>query len=1326
MHADSLDERSHVCLEEILGYLNFSSGKPDARLYQNINAIYRRLEESAPGPRCPWLALHQLLRTKLASLRGTSAAFAQVEQAEAALRLVFDDVLPAYRRWHRDLLFHQTDAALFRPYFVARVCEGVLSQGPPWTETERIVDGTLQQINDFLGHRPVATLRTQQRIAPYAHEWVCPVPLYYAGAGVAEGRYRELIEAALAILRETDDHLLMQAYFDPDALEVLALDPRAYDFYHPVNRRPNYQFGQWDPHLVDSKGRYRRFVLQQVTLDTLLARVDSPTGLPTDEVLYEAAAVLAGTMLMASGVSGSGPDTHDSGTSLSTLMPRIAEYRDRFYEALLSRLQGSHGDRLRAEAAALRQPFGATRQHLNQGLARLRAAQLEHVHLAQIFAQMGYSQASLRQAHIVPVASARMLCEIRCRITDAHRAVDRGALPEAAGLLSEIEDLLHRAIECGAFVDPWNILGFQGQFSIFAALENSVRDHRVDQLVRLMERIFDLFARVHRAIAAVGETPGEDEVLGGFTRLAEWWDRFATTQVSGVRPISGEEALESAEHVSVALGAWRDAGEAAGDISFWRQQVEQFTAPKTYALVVEALLEKKDFVAAMALLMQWLNQAEQMPLDEGEVTFHELAVRWVEGVEHAATNVDRPWRMDPWTLIRKFFDYFEANAEEYWDVPEFEVSGKIDVIMSMPLDEMEFDDEEDEDDEELDDEDEDEGLFSAAYENMSYHDSTDDGFEGDIIESGGQTTELELDYEAERIGSRLALLSTVGRLWKSIAGGNVVRGAAAEANADEQCAPVLAAWLARALENRKNLMNLLGEVHRYRIPAPSGTRESLIEYDRRRIMQQALLNRIIDTYVVMSDAARWLIGCQVKRPEVELDAWEALTADVLRAMSRGEAAEVRRLFPQLAEALVEQPLLYVPLARKGDPRRKAHAQNLQHVLRELLGGLPRLGLLSETLALIDTAQAMEKRHPVGDGAVTEFNRLCGIGFTAIVEALVDAAGCGGAAGEMESQDSDRQLVACLETVTEVLLKRWLKHSRSARISVLERVATEERWAALRQFIETYGDDLFTQQFLNVGNLRAILHQGVDSYLRSLEEDPATEDEPIRLLNDLDVRIPRSAAVSHFEMVLETIIENYAEYEDYNTTTTQSDHGSCLYMLLDFLRLKASYERVAWNLKPVVIAHEALVRGGKVEAAEQWRRSMTEKTTDVAKWHLTRLAELSRRHGMKLASVSDRIEERFVRPLVLDRIRAMVRPAVEEARRGTAGESFARLEREIDEFTKNPTGAGLDVPAWLVALEQEVDRVDAEQKGLARRGDPVQVPRCRLTLAEAQQQLDEWN
>ena len=76
----------------------------------------------------------------------------------------------------------------------------------------------ISQLNDYLGHRPVAVLRTQQKIQPYAHEWVRPIPLWIRGAGVAEGPYHDLVQRALAILEATDPMLLLEAMFDPALL----------------------------------------------------------------------------------------------------------------------------------------------------------------------------------------------------------------------------------------------------------------------------------------------------------------------------------------------------------------------------------------------------------------------------------------------------------------------------------------------------------------------------------------------------------------------------------------------------------------------------------------------------------------------------------------------------------------------------------------------------------------------------------------------------------------------------------------------------------------------------------------------------------------------------------------------------------------------------------------------------------------------------------------------------------------------------------------------------------------------------------------------------
>ena len=92
--------------------------------------------------------------------------------------------------------------------------------------------------------------------------------------------------------------------------------------------------------------------------------------------------------------------------------------------------------------------------------------------------------------------------------------------------------------------------------------------------------------------------------------------------------------------------------------------------------------------------------------------------------------------------------------------------------------------------------------------------------------------------------------------------------------------------------------------------------------------------------------------------------------------------------PSCSRRLPSSRCLYVALARGGDPRRIAASRGLQCVLRRLLGGLPRLGLLAETCRLLETAQLMEARHLVGPGAITEFDAVFEVGCKAIVRCLV--------------------------------------------------------------------------------------------------------------------------------------------------------------------------------------------------------------------------------------------------------------------------------------------------------------------------------------------------
>ena len=220
---------------------------------------------------------------------------------------------------------------------------------------------------------------------------------------------------------------------------------------------------------------------------------------------------------------------------------------------------------------------------------------------------------------------------------------------------------------------------------------------------------------------------------------------------------------------------------------------------------------------------------------------------------------------------------------------------------------------------------------------------------------------------------------------------------------------------------------------------------------------------------------------------------------------------------------------------------------------------------------------------------------------------------------------------------------------------METVGDPRRWRRLKQFIERYGATCYATVH-EFGNLRGILHQGVQEYLEILADDPDPGEE-YRLLGELDSAIPLDEAAHWLGIAIEAVVENYGEYIDYNSITTQSDRGDMLYTLLDFLRLQANYGRLAWNLRPVALAHEVLVRCGREGAAEIWRRAVAERTAPIAEEHLKRFNRLCKKYGMRLPSIAERLGERFIRPLEIDRLRALVRPAADEVRDGLPPEKL---------------------------------------------------------------------
>jgi hypothetical protein len=1021
---------------------------------------------------------------------------------------------------------------------------------------------------------------------------------------------------------------------------------------------------------------------------------------------------------------------------------------------------------LEQESLSRKQVFGAVRQHLNAQLASHRAYQLVNCRLASIFARMGHPAAAQEQSRLVPVASARMVCQIDCLLSEASRDIKQGKLRQALDHFPKIKELLQRGIQCGAIVDPWNILGFDGNYSLFPALENSVRDHRVFDLVDLMECIFALYSRLWSEAAAVDDGDIITATREEFSKIVDWWRQYAAHEVMAVEAVDAIEIFQASELVAEALRLWHIGGAETGNISFWAQHAQLFDSPKAYALVVDALIQREDYGTAMALLVHWLSQANQIGLQQGDSSFHNLAFRWIVEqkklllAQNDSQSKDKPGAVSApsadgedhtpetpeviWKRIRKFYDFVEANAENYWDVPDFDINRSVSTGHTAEAFMQEVDqfDSGDQDDEE-------ESIFSAAYDSMVYNDSADDGNEGEVFEGGFESDEA-LEAEVDRILDRLEFLGTIASYWRIAAtislpvdrqDGVPDLSEAVRTRLNQRLSTV-SGWLQQADRNYQKLTDLCDSISNYDISLSGTDQDSMMQYDQSMVYKESLVNQAILTCVECENAIKALQGV-VRAITILLDP-ENNTVKQLAHAEPGETdplvetyagillRDTNRIlmsFDDLVEFFSERTTLYVPLSKDGNPQDIVDARATQTAMLDLLRSLPDLGLLVPTYELTRTALDMERQQPSLPGAVTEYDEIFEVAFTSMVTAVVQSTSdyqdylrdSGRPKNEVADQ-SESVLFDCVEMLTESMLVLWLKHSQTLRLSVLEKIQKPERWQETVNFIEAYGKDLLTQNFLHVGNIRAILHQGVGQWLEQVSQSHDPPD--IALFRDLNTKLPLKKAAKYLALLLEAVLENFNEYRDYNTTTTQSDSGELLHIFLDFLLLRTRYDRVCWKLNPVVWAHRILVRKQQANVARMWRRSLKSRVGNEAERYLEMLEKLRQKHSIQMSSVGRRIEGRFGSDMQIDRLTALVKPAMKEDDEKKSQRAFSMLKQEAQAFSRTTIGVGVDLPPWLAALEHEVQQrllpVRLRIQQTSQHWGQTRV----LPIAEIREQLEE--
>jgi len=787
--------------------------------------------------------------------------------------------------------------------------------------------------------------------------------------------------------------------------------------------------------------------------------------------------------------------------------------------------------------------------------------------------------------------------------------------------------------------------------------------------------------------------------------------------VSGVPHLSGREVFDSTHEVIAALERRRASGGDVPAPGFWRREVAAFTSTRSHADAVEALLDEGDVDGAMGLLVHWATLLEESLLETSGDDWLEAAGRWLAAVRSmpGADARDRE---------RRFLELVDANTSGIGDAIERATAsgGRPDASRSG------FEGGQ-HDDESLADDSSGAESVAAAYESMVWQDSADDGVEGGLADTEGGGDRAEADA-FDMVEDGAVFLAGVAGLVR----GTVIRWCLPEAavGPERREADSLEAERDSVVGWRHSLRRLRRGLVRAAMQVAAGASRPLpgsspSEYDRARLGRDAAAERLSDAAVQITETL-WGVSARLARPGAAAatpsSPERSPTGKLVAAMLAGDVERTKAALEIVRSRLVGRKVLYVPLSRGGRPDRIVHARCRERLLERIGAGLPRLGLVDETIAIVNLAKSLERNRPKGAASVSEFDRIFEAATTSLVERIVESASDPGDADSVDAATVTTRVLEGLALLVPRLLETWMTHARQLRFWVLERVRDDKAFATTREFIQRYGTGLFTQHLLSPGSLRGILRGGVRPYLERLVERSATEQpvetsaavRPERLLADLaSGSLQLGQAASRLRLVLESVAENHAEYRDWNSTTSQSDRGEHLHILLDHLRLKSEYDRIAWTLRPVSMAHRVLARRGVADAAAAWRTRMRDETRETAGGLVERLVALEAAWGVRLASVADRIRRPFTAALEQDELEALVPPAVSELVDGQPEGAGDRFEAKTAEFLGVASGSGVEVPEWLERLGASVETALERAEGSAGR-TPAPLPRSLLDVS----------
>jgi len=278
-------------------------------------------------------------------------------------------------------------------------------------------------------------------------------------------------------------------------------------------------------------------------------------------------------MLRLPSLSGSGSRHARARTSASRPLLPKSPARDAFYSRLLETMKGTArraaAERGRRSSSSLR----PNPPHLNLYLAAFTSAGRCSGASGVALRAMGYAEArSDRRRSSRPLST-----RFEPRYTADHAGavrLDRGKMRRRPQRIAESEELLLRVIDAGQSSILEKTFWISGRSTVFCRPGKTRADPRVNKLVAIMDRCSTASRGWCASPPQWRRTRSSRRSANAFHRIADFWDKFATTTVSDLPPCTAARAHERRCGSRMALAAWHRDGESGRRHRLRKRHVE--------------------------------------------------------------------------------------------------------------------------------------------------------------------------------------------------------------------------------------------------------------------------------------------------------------------------------------------------------------------------------------------------------------------------------------------------------------------------------------------------------------------------------------------------------------------------------------------------------------------------------------------------------------------------------------------------------------------------------------------------------------------------------